>query len=73
MIAMSPYFESALAPLAVGALKQAAIWGGGSALAAKLSSGKKEKETEEEKKERRKNLLIQGLIGAGAGALGSIV
>ena len=51
-------------------LTQAAIWGGASYLASKAGSNKA-KSTITQKKQNVRNLK-QGLIGAGAGALGSI-
>ncbi len=52
-------------------LKQAAVWGVGSFLSAK--AGEDKPQTEEEKKKLRKKFLTQGLIGAAAGAAGSMI
>jgi len=52
-------------------VKQGIVWGTSGALATKFSSDKPK--TKEEKKKLLKQIAIQGLIGAGAGALGAVL
>ena len=52
---------------------QALIWGGSSALATKLTNKPVKKMSDIQKKEFRKNLAINTLTGAAAGAIGTMV
>lgn len=70
MISIYPLFEFIPAPLAANMAKQALIWGGSSALAAKIGN---KAQTPEQKSQLRRQMLLQGVIGAGAGALGATV
>jgi len=52
-------------------LKQAMVWGAGSLIGSRLSKDNEKKLTDEEKSKEDKKSLIQGLVGAAAGAAGS--
>ena len=62
-----------MANLLLPAAKQALVWGGSSAVATKLTNGKPKNMSPEQKKKFRKNLAINTLTGAAAGAIGSLI
>ncbi len=69
MLALHALFE--IDPDDLKHLKQAAVWGTGSLMGARLSQNKEKKLNPEDKKKEVKKSLIQGLVGAAAGAAGS--
>ncbi len=71
MLALHSLYE--IDPESLKHLKQALVWGTGSIVGARLAKDKDSKKEllPEEKIKDKKKLIIQGLVGAAAGAAGS--
>ncbi len=69
MLALHSLFE--IDPENLKHLKQAVVWGTGSLMGTHLTRDKEKKLAPEEKKKEIKKSLMQGLVGAAAGAAGS--
>ena len=62
-----------VANILLPAAGQALVWGGSSALATKLTNKKPKNMSPEQKKKFRKDLAINTLTGAAAGAIGQLI